>query len=226
MRRVSVALALAALIFPMSAGADPIRVSLESSTGGFSSQGDAGATGARSIDLGELFLPGGDATGTFFFSGLDRSANYTVSFELPGTATFDSLRLEVLDPLGGGDDRLDQAQPAGLPEGYTTSNDLDGFSFAQNSALERSATFAGGSGSVLADEQTHRADILLFSGLNGAEDARVVFGLRDSTGGRGFLLQVSAIGDVASAPEPASMLLIGSGLAALAATRRRRKQTV
>jgi hypothetical protein len=223
MRRVSVALALATLI-PMSAGADPIRVSLDSSAGGFRSLGEAEVTGRRSIDLGEVLLPSSDATGTFLVEGLARSGNYAVSLDLAGTTTFDSLRLEVLDPMGTADDRWDMPQPAGLPDGFTTSNNNDGFSFAQDSALDRSANFAGGSGSVLADETTHRGDVLIFSGLSGAEDARIEFGLRDRFGGRAFLLQVSAIGDAASAPEPASMLLLGSGLAAIAAARRRRKQ--
>ena len=89
--------------------------------------------------------------------------------------------------------------------------------------MERSATWTGGAASVEANEQTHAADLLTFTGLAGAGDAvRVSFGLRDWDGDRNFLVRLSADGDMAATPEPASMFLIGTGLAGLAAIRRRR----
>jgi len=221
MSRVFLACALAALV-PVAARAEPISIAVNSATGGFSQSGDLAAAGTL-IDLGQLTL-GPDATGTFFFNNARAWRDYQLSF----SANFEGIsgfKVELLDPLGDGDDALDPAPyAADVPAAYSTSNDSDKLSFAQRSGLERSATFAGGSATVTADEMTHRGDILIFSGLNGADDARVTFGLRDSLGGRGFLLRITAIAaDAAHAPEPASMFLIGTGLAGLAAVRRRRR---
>jgi PEP-CTERM motif-containing protein len=219
MRRVCMSLALAVAV-PLSAWADPVGVNLQSSSGA-SLSGTPTTTGLT-IDLGQLALTGGETSATFFLSGLHVYTDYTVLLNVVGLG-IETLRFEVLDPLDE-DDGLDPSpQPGDLPAGYSTSHDSDGFSFAQNSGLERSAMFAGGTARLLADERTNRGDILLFSGLSGAEEARVTFGLRDAVGGRGFLLRlVASAADAAHAPEPASVLLLGTGLAALAGAYRRR----
>ena len=100
----------------------------------------------------------------------------------------------MLDPLGDGNDRLDPAeQPGYVPAGFSTSNEPRRAELRAGLGPERSATFAGGSATVTADEVTHRGDILVFAGLDGIEHARVVFGLRDSLAGRGFLLRITRL---------------------------------
>jgi hypothetical protein len=222
MSRVFLACAFAALV-PVAARGEPISIAVNAGSGGFTQGGSLTGRGTT-IDLGQLGLTPG-ASGTFFFNDARAWRDYQLSFDLNLTGV-SGFMVELLDPLGDGNDTLDPlAQPVYVPVGYSTSNNADKLSFAQGSGLERSAIFAGGSALVTADEITHRGDMLIFSGLSGAEAARVTFGLRDSLGGRGFLMRISAIGgNAATAPEPASMLLVGTGLAGLAALRRRRRR--
>jgi hypothetical protein len=220
MRAILVRLALMLLCFSVgTAFADPIKINVFGG-GPTDAISDLTVDGNNiSFDLafgmsGPLFL---------MVKGLDARENFQVSVNMTGRSSWTGLTAEVLNPSNGWGNADDpNPQPGYVPAGFSTSTDYDGFSFAQGSGLERSFLTAAGSGfAVFADEHTNARDLLSFSG-SGMGAAHAVFGLMAGNG-RAFLLRLDA-GEPFVTPEPGAMLLVGTGLVAVARVIKKRRR--
>lgn len=119
------------------------------------------------------------------FEDLDVDVIYTVELIIHNDSGFDwpALSLELLDPAGNANDAIDPSPlPDFVPEGFSTSNDFDGLSFAQAQSFPRSSTVWS---VIVADEGTDARDFLQLSEgtlANGGIDELLTFGLRDLRG--------------------------------------------
>jgi hypothetical protein len=208
------ALGLVAWLHAPPARAEPI-VAL---TGGTSTPITWGIDG-NTLDV---FLPAVAGLAPIFlqFSGLAANHGYLVNAKATNASDggWGSVGATVLKPVNRDED-TGSGRPSWAPPGLVNSDEADGFSFAQRSQLPRvSDRFTD----VFADEETDVRDFLRFSGglVSPGSSVQLTFGIRDFEGDRPFVV---ALTPGAATPEPATLLMLGTGVLGLSAAVRKRR---
>ncbi|HEX2342490.1 MAG TPA: PEP-CTERM sorting domain-containing protein [Vicinamibacterales bacterium] len=229
MRAIQVRLALILLCFSVgTAYADPIQITVFGGGPTVFGDGPTGAISGLSVDGHNIsFDLALGMSGPVFLlvNGLGAREDFQVTVNMSGRSNWTGLTAEILNPSSGWGNSLDpNPQPAYVPQGFSTSTDYDGYDFAQGSGLERSFLIAGGPGfAMVADESTNARDLLRFTG-SGMGMGMAMFGLTAGYGGRAFLLRLDA-GNPLVTPEPGAMLLVGTGLVAIARVFKKRRRS-
>jgi hypothetical protein len=211
-------LAVAVVLVASTVGAEPISVSEFAHQGGVSLV-SSDTSKLNQIDLNLLFTSPGSAL--VAFNGLKLRTNVLLNVSATNMTqrAWEMMEFELLDPRGDGDDAADPLPyPAYVPAGWSTSNSTDGISFP--ATLKRSNILK----TIVANDQSDAHDIFDFTGAEVKPNQTVRFWIqvRESMHTAPLLLRLTPDPQASVTPEPASMVLLGSGLLMGWAGRRRR----
>lgn len=225
----------AAMILPAVAAADPVTLGAHSPGPRDSVKLSASLPPGSSFAVGVGFS-GASSAVLLSVSGLAASNNVMMElFAYGARSSWNTLRSDVLDTfsVGGSNGRAMASSSQGIvARGVSASTGQSGFGFGrpagsngsgQPAGVQPGALYAGGPG-IISEDIANATNLLIFTAVVwSSSPLQVTFGFRDAVGGGGFLALANAQSDLSPTPEPASMLLIGTGLAGLAALRRRQR---